>query len=260
MTRLETRTFVVLASLALAPPALADLAEIKASGVLRVVAVREEAPEMFSFSDTGEPGFEREIIEGFARLQGVKVQPVPAANADERITLLNKGAGDVIIGIVDTAERRKLVDFTSEVIPARHIVISSRKPIETLADFKAAKVGVVKGTSWARAAVEAGIPADTMETFADRNVMLEALKEGRITASVMTISDFTLAAKKNPGVVGGLLLGEPGSAAFAVRKSDAQLLQALNDYLGNFRKSPSWNRLVVKYFGESALAVLGRKN
>ena len=237
-----------------------DLAEIKAKGVLRVIAQKDEAPEMYSQVAGTDPGFEREMVEGFARLHGLKIETVAVDNSGERIPALQRGAGDVIIGIVDTAERRKLVDFTSEVIPARHIVISSRKPIETLADFKAAKVGVVRGTSWARAAVEAGIPADAMESFGDRNVMLEALKEGRITASVMTVSDFTLAAKKNPGVVGGLLLGEPGSAAFAVRKSDAQLLQALDDYLGNFRKSPSWNRLVVKYFGESALAVLGRKN
>ena len=237
-----------------------DLAEIKAKGVLRVIAQKDEAPEMYSQVAGTDPGFEREMVEGFAHLHGLKIVTVAVDNSAERIPALQKGSGDVIIGIVDTAERRKLVDFTSEVIPARHIVISYRRPIETLADFKAAKVGVVKGTSWARAAVEAGIPADAMESFGDRNVMLEALKEGRITASVMTISDFTLAARKNPGVVGGLLLGEPGSASFAVRKSDAQLLQALDDYLGNFRKSPSWNRLVVKYFGESALAVLGRKN
>ncbi len=257
-----TRTLAAALALALAGgvAAAGDLAEIKTRGVLKVIAQKDEAPEMYSQAPTGDPGFERETVEGFARLHGLKIETVAVDNSGERIPALQRGAGDVIIGIVDTAERRKLVAFTSEVIPARHIVISFRKPIETLADFKAAKVGVVRGTSWARAAVEAGIPADAMESFGDRNLMLEALEAGRITASVMTVSDFTLAAKKNPGVVGGLLLGEPGSAAFAVRKGDAQLLQALDDYLGNFRKSPSWNRLVVKYFGESALAVLGRKN
>ncbi len=256
------RTLAVALALALAGGTLAgsDLAEIKARGVLKVIAQKDEAPEMYSLAQAGDPGFEREMVEGFARLQGLKIETVTVDNSAERIPALQRGGGDVIIGIVDTAERRKLVDFTLEVIPARHVVISAKKPIETLAEFKAARVGVVKGTSWARAAVEAGVPADTMETYGDRNQMLEALKEGRITASVMTVSDFTLAAKKNPGLVGGLFLGEPTSAAFAVRKSDAQLLQALNDYLGNFRKSPSWNRLVVKYFGESALAVLGRKN
>ncbi len=261
MTRLETRTLVVLASLALASPALADLAEIKASGVLRVVAVKEEAPEMFSFSDTGEPGFEREIIEGFARLQGVKVQPVPAVNADERIVLLNKGAGDVIIGIVVTEARKKLVDFSSEVLPSRHVVVSyqPQPPIETLEAFRAAKVGVVKGTSWAQAAVEAGVPAGSLESFGDRYEAFDALKAGRIGATVITLSDYTLALRKYPGAQAGLTLGASTVAAMAVRKGDDQLLAALDEYLENFRKGPSWSRLVVKYFGEKALAVLGRK-
>lgn len=237
-----------------------DLSEIKTRGVLKVIAQKDEAPEMFSYAGSGDPGFEREIIEGFARLNDLKLEAVPVETSGERIPALQRGSGDVIIGIVDTAERRKLVSFTLEVIPARHIVVSFKKPIETVAEFKAAKVGVVKGTSWARAAVEAGIPAESMETFSDRNLMLDALSAGRITASVMTISDFTLAARKYPGVVGGLLLGEPGSAAFAVRKADTQLLAALDEYLGNYRKSPSWSRLVVKYFGENALSVLGRRN
>ena len=86
MPRLMAAAAFALAALTLAPRAGADLAEIKARGTLRLIAVREEAPEMFSFSDTGEPGFEREIAEGFARLHDLKVQAVPAANAEERIT------------------------------------------------------------------------------------------------------------------------------------------------------------------------------
>jgi hypothetical protein len=32
----------------------------------------------------------------------------------------------------------------------------------------------------------------------------------------------------------------------------------ISTYLGNVHRSPSWSRLVVKYFGEQALSVLGR--
>jgi hypothetical protein len=31
---------------------------------------------------------------------------------------------------------------------------------------------------------------------------------------------------------------------------------ALDDYVANLRKTASWSRLVVKYFGESALEIL----
>jgi membrane-bound lytic murein transglycosylase MltF len=53
-------------------------------------------------------------------------------------------------------------------------------------------------------------------------------------------------------------VGAPGTVAWAVRKEDAALRVALDDYLANVRRSPSWSRLVVQYFGDQALTVLGR--
>lgn len=260
MSRCLAAALLALAA-CLPTPALADLAEIKARGTLKVIAVREEAPEMFSFAASGEPGFEREIIEGFARLHDLEFQAVPANTSAERIQLLAGKAGDVIIGIIETEPRRKLVNFTSEVLPARHIVITlkSHREVKTVEEFRAERIGVVKGTSWAQAAVDAGVPAGSMQSFAERHSALEALREGKITATVMSLSDFTLALRRYPEIRAGLTLGASASAAFAMRKSDPQLLAALDAYLDNLRKGPSWGRLVVKYFGEQALTVLGRQ-
>ena len=36
------------------------------------------------------------------------------------------------------------------------------------------------------------------------------------------------------------------------------LQRALDEYVGNVRRGSSWSRLVVKYFGDQALSVLGR--
>jgi ABC-type amino acid transport substrate-binding protein len=132
-------------------------------------------------------------------------------------------------------------------------------PIQSLEAFRAAKVGVVRNTSWARVAEEAGANAGTLVLFADRTELFDALRQGRVEATVITLTDGIVAIKNRPQLEAGLMLGEPGSSAFAVRKGDALLLAALDDYLGNFRKSPSWNRLLVKYFGDQALAVLGRR-
>ena len=259
MSRTTVGVPLLLFAVATSVPA-ADLAEIKARGILRAIAGADEAPEMFSFAASGEPGFEREMLEGFARLHGLKVEPVRVANADERLRALDRGTGDLIIGIVETEERKKLVSFTAEVIPVRHVVFS-RKPhgvVGTIEEFRAEKVGVAKGTSWAQAAVEAGVDPAQMQQYPDRNAVFEALRRGAITASVITVSDLILAAKQEPELQAGVFLGAPISAGWAVRKSDPQLLAALNQYLGNYRRGPSWNRLVVKYFGEQALTVLGR--
>ena len=55
-----------------------------------------------------------------------------------------------------------------------------------------------------------------------------------------------------------MTVGAPGTVAWAVRKEDTALKAALDEFLANTRRSPSWSRLVVEYFGDQALAVLGR--
>ena len=54
----------------------------------------------------------------------------------------------------------------------------------------------------------------------------------------------------------GLFLGAPTSLAYGVRKGDAALHKALDEYIENLRRTPTWSRLVVKYFGEMAPEVL----
>jgi hypothetical protein len=56
----------------------------------------------------------------------------------------------------------------------------------------------------------------------------------------------------------GMALGPAGDLAFAVNEEAPQLLEALNEYLGNLRRTPTWNRLAVEYFGEAAVDILRR--
>jgi histidine transport system substrate-binding protein len=240
----------------------ADLPDIKSRGTLKVIAQKGEAPEMFRFSEEEKPGFEREMIQGFARLHGLTVEPVQVPTTRDRIPALRRGDGDVIIGIVDTAARRELVAFTEEVLPARHLVVTWRphRVVQTVEEFGEEKVGVVQGTSWADAAVEAGVPLARMKLFPDRERVFAALEAGRITATVMTATDFLLATRPHPDLQGGIAVGAAGRAGWGVRKEDLELLDALDEYISNFRAGPSWNRLVLKYFGDQALRALGRED
>jgi membrane-bound lytic murein transglycosylase MltF len=63
-------------------------------------------------------------------------------------------------------------------------------------------------------------------------------------------------ASLNGMKLGIVSVGPPSSVAFAVRKDCPQLRAALDDYVANLRKTPTWSRLVVKHFGESALEIL----
>jgi ABC-type amino acid transport substrate-binding protein len=245
----------------LAPPLVAaDLPSPTFSTRLRVLVSSDEMPEVFSFRPGEAPGFERELLEGFARARKLDLQVVPVRNWDQIIPMLVKGEGDIIVGIVDTEARRKRISFTREIYPVRHVVVT-RQPtpaVATLAELRALRVGVIPGTTWADAAAEAGVPAANQVPCVDLNDSLDALRKGRVTATVVAVFDYVLARKHDPALEAGIFLGTPGTAAWAVRKEDGALRAALDEYLEAFFHSPAQSRLAVKYFTEEALSLLRR--
>jgi ABC-type amino acid transport substrate-binding protein len=239
-----------------------DLPEIQGRGTLRVIAAQGEQPEMFAFGgDPAKPGLEREMLEGFARLKRLKLEIVPVKAFTDRIPALLRGEGDVIVGLVDTAERRKQIDFTAEVLPVRHLAVTHKPaaPIRSVEELRTRRMGTIRSTTWARETLAAGVPESQIEYFPDTEPMLQALAAGRLDAVVMTISDFTLAAGRHSGLEAGVFVGEASRAAWGVRKQDVKLKAELDAYIENLRSGASWNRLVVTYFGEKALTVLGRR-
>lgn len=74
----------------------------------------------------------------------------------------------------------------------------------------------------------------------------------------MSLVDATLAIRKEPPLQAGLFLGDPGHACYGLRRGDAALRDALDAYIDGTRRTGNWSRLVVRYFGDDALSILGR--
>ena len=83
-----------------------------------------------------------------------------------------------------------------------------------------------------------------------------ALVSGRVKAVVLGVESAITAKRDDSKIELGLFLGPPGSLAFGARKQDEALVEALDAYIENLRKTATWSRLAVKYFGESAPEVL----
>jgi len=242
------------------PLSAADLPAPSFAGRLRVLVSSDEMPEVFSFRGGDAPGFERELLEGFARTQKLELQVVQVKNWEQIIPMLVKGDGDLIVGIVDTEARRKRISFTKEIYPVRHVVVTRQPaaPVASVAELRMLRVGVIPGTTWAEAAAEAGVPASNQVACADLNDSLDALRKGRVAATVMAVFDYALARKHDTALEAGVFLGTPGIAAWAVRKEDDALRAALDEYLEALFHSPAHGRLAVKYFSEEALSLLRR--
>jgi ABC-type amino acid transport substrate-binding protein len=238
----------------------ADLPEITQRGTLRVLAVLVNQQESFISTKPG-TGFDRELLEGFASLHRVKLTIVPVASWDQLVPALSAGLGDVIAGrFTVTESRRHQIDFTLEVFPTRNVVLT-RKPhrvVTTLEELRQERVGTVRGTSMAEAVSSAQVPAANVDDSIVTGTLPAALKAGKVTAIVLGVENAISDRREDPELQLGLFLGPPGSLAWGVRKTDTKLRQALDEYIASVRRTPTWSRLVVRYFGEDAPEVLKR--
>lgn len=250
--------FAPLALLAAVTLPAADFAEIKAKGTLRVLVMPDtKRPEFYSVQAGTPPGFDAEVLDGFSKLHRLKVEVVPQAGWDALIPALLEKKGDVIAGRFTATEgRRKVVQFTNEVFPTRNVVINRKpkKPIVTLEQLKAEKVGTNKGSSMAEAIAAAGVT--NVDDSLAPGAYGEALKSGKVSAALWGVESAVALQREDPEIQLGMFVGPPASLAYAVRRDEPELLKALNEYIDNLRKTPTWSRLVVKYFGEAAPDIL----
>ena len=104
---------------------------------------------------------------------------------EQIIPMLQRGEGDVITGIVDTEARRQKVAFTGEVFPVRHMAVT-RRPGPTarrIEDLRTLRVGVIPGTTWEQAVVDAGVPKGKRVAYTTPTLLLAALRRGEVEAS-----------------------------------------------------------------------------
>jgi ABC-type amino acid transport substrate-binding protein len=238
----------------------ADLPEIKRRGTLRVLAVVDEKePEFFSLK-AAMPGFDREILEGFAHTQGLRLDVVVVPNWQALMPWLASDKGDLIAGRVsDTPSRRGQADFTREVFPTRIVAVNRkpRPPVTSVADLATQRVGTIMGTSMVDAVKAAGLPVQKLvPLFA--GTLSESLREGKVEVAVWALEGALLAQRRDRDLQLGPFLGPAESLAYGVHKDAPLLLRALNDHIATVRRTGTWNRLVVKYFGDAAPAILSR--
>jgi ABC-type amino acid transport substrate-binding protein len=249
------------AALAVAVLSSSSTASPQDGGALRVLLVpNEPEPEFYCLKADCPPGFDREILEGFAASKRLRLEAVPVTGWDQLIPALNAKQGDVIAGrFTYTDARAERAAFTSEVFPTRHVAVTNRqfrKPILTVEELRRERVGTIAASSMAEAISAAGVPPAQVDSSYTTTTVVDALRGGKVGAIVLGIERAILLSRRTPDFEIGTSLGPPGKLAFAVRREDAALLRDLNAYLAAHRQSGRWSRLLVKYFGPSAPEVL----
>ncbi len=122
--------------------------------------------------------------------------------------------------------------------------------------LREARVDTIKGSSMAEVIASLGLPAANLDDGLLSGGAPEALRSGRITATVSGVEDAFLYQRDDPRVQIGMFVGPAGSLAFGVRKDAPKLKAALDQYVANVRRTPTWSRVVLKYFGAQAPELL----
>jgi ABC-type amino acid transport substrate-binding protein len=229
----------------------ADLPEIKARGVLRIVA-SSTTDALFFSTDANAPGLLHELLRGFAALHELKLE-TQSSTTEQRVRELMAGRADVIPMTSYDADAAQ-VAFSAEVFPKVYVAVTRTPvpPVRTVAELRKQKLGI-HGRNRQEMLARLGVPFTDVGAEAD---VLTLLRGGSFDATVVSLDSALVAQARDPDLHVGMVVGDPVSRVFGVRKTDAALLAALNDCVANTRKSGAWQRLVVRYFGPRALEIL----
>lgn len=244
-----------------------DLPEIRQRGKL-IALTGYSATSYFIYK--GEPmGYEYELLTRLADHLGLKLEIIIENDLDSMFNRLNRGDGDIIAhGLTITRERKTRVNFTEPLFTTRQVLVQ-RKPdnwrqmklheiekalIRDPIQLIGKKVYVIKSSSFydrlLNLSEEIGGEIEIVQVDGDTTTeqLIQEVALGHI--------DFTIAdqhiAMINQAYYDNLdvqtAISFPQRIAWALRKTSPQLLQAVNEWITEMKKSTDFYVIYNKYF------------
>ncbi len=251
----------------LVPTHTYDLSEIKKRG--KIIALTDNSSTSFYIYKGDSLGYEYEQLRLFAKSIGVELQMVIAKNLDTIFNQLNGCEVDILAAnLTVTQERSALVDFSSPFILAQQVLVQ-RKPdgwenmsvkerdnklIRSTVDLSGKKIFVRKGSSFYSRL------KSLSEEIGEKIIVIEAPGEVNTEQLISMVAngqiDYTIAdenvALNNQTYFSNLDVETPISfpqkIAWAIRKNSPELLNALNVWLDERKRTEENAALYAKYF------------
>ena len=269
------------ANLLMVAPINRDLSDIKKSGTLTVLAPYN-ATTYFIYR--GEPlGYEYELLQAFAKDQGLRLKMVVVADPKSLLAILNSGEGDIAANrIVPTRENETDVSFTRALYRTEPVLVQQGEPpakagkgtekilapgpadqtpevdiqarlVTKPAQLAGKTVTLPEQSPYSRTLVELAdqnsgeIHVVEMGALQDE-ALAQKVAKGEIEFTVMqkNLADLKEAEFKNLHV--RPIISRSHSVAWAVRKNSPELMQALNDWIEKKQNGSLFDKLYQKYF------------
>jgi membrane-bound lytic murein transglycosylase F len=263
-------------------PVSRDLADIKKRGTLTVIAPYNSTTY---FVYKGEPlGYEYELLQSFAKSEGLELKMVVVADPRSLFPILNSGEGDIAADrLVPTADSKTDVSFTNALYRTEPVLVQQDAPPEKAgkgtekklnpgpadqlpavdiqarlvtrpAQLSGRTVTLPEQSPYGRTLVEVSdeISGEIHVIEIGGQIQDEALAEkvakGEVQFTVMqkNLADLKEAEFKNLKV--RPILSKSHSVAWAVRKNSPDLLNALNKWIDEKQNGSLFDKLYQKYF------------
>jgi len=203
-------------------------------------------------NDKGEvDGFERELGDELCKRANLACTWV-TNDWDSIIPNLVSGNYDTIIaGMSVTEERKKVIDFTHEYVPASPSVYVALSSNADNVDVEHGVIAAQTGTIQANYVANSGA---TLVEFATADETIAAVRNGEADA-VLFDKDYLdpIVAESNGELkYVGPAVKIGGGVGIGVRKSDTALKEKLNAAIDSMKADGSLNKLLKKWFGDKA--------
>lgn len=187
-----------------------DITEILKRGYITVGIVNAERPPFIYKQKNGEyTGFEIVIAREIAKEIGVQLKiNSDAKSFDELIEITGKGEADFSLSKLSrTLERSKIVIFSDPYITLHRAMLLNRLDVakrrgdSTIQEYIKridGKIGIIKGSSYAKFAVKMFPKAELIE-YENWDLAIKDVTEGKITAVFRDEFEIKSAAKSIPG-------------------------------------------------------------
>jgi membrane-bound lytic murein transglycosylase F len=271
-------------NLPMVEPIKRDLAEIKERGQLVVIAPYNSTTY---FLYRGEPlGYEYELLQAFAKEQGVTLKVIVATDRKSFYSMLNAGDGDIVAArLIPTEEDKANVSFTHELYRTEPALVQQALPPDKADLPEAAKKELQPGPAdelpeidiqarrisrpsqlagqtvtlpekspYHRTLVELSdqisgdINVIEMGGKIEDEALAQKVAKGEIEFTVMqsNLADLKEAEFQNLKI--RPIVGHSHSVAWAVRKNAPALRDELNRWIEEKQNGPLFDKLYKKYF------------
>jgi membrane-bound lytic murein transglycosylase F len=233
---------------------LDDFDTIKDRRVLRVL-LRNNAASYFLYR--GElMGFEYELAREFADYHGLRLEVVVPPGHRELTSWLKEGRADIALGFIEPSQRQRSlgIEFSVPYHYARqHIVVSKDDPADSLEDLDHRTLFVRYHSSyWERLSKMQRDGARFQLRAAEDNVeteqLLQMVARGKYKATMAGEHLLDIELAKAVPLRSAFVLEEPAEHAFALRKRNPKLKQALDEFVKRVYKGEFYNVIYAKYF------------